>query len=323
MDPHSLNLKDHFHLNQQQQQISSLKATTNLPPPLRPPKSKFLSISQPSSAASSPRLVSKKKKPKGDHPQVEITGYLEKSKSCGEGRACAPSEELEDLWFANPTKSTTKDAIPNKINQSPSRIHKIEPPEIHINNNSNNNENKGFKCCLYLPGFGKAKPVRAIRKEESNSNHKMSTTEGGIAISRTVSLEKFECGSWAPSPRAVIQASDAVAAATTEVDDSISSYFDLPSELIRFGGGGEDDAHSPVTAAFVFEKDIKGVLKNGSCRGNGNNNGGRKSDASPRHVRFSTSSATSSPTSPASACITPRLRKARDEFNAFLEAQSA
>uniref|UniRef100_A0A803QF64 Uncharacterized protein n=1 Tax=Cannabis sativa TaxID=3483 RepID=A0A803QF64_CANSA len=47
----------------------------------------------------------------------------------------------------------------------------------------------------------------------------------------------------------------------------------------------------------------------------------RKSNDSARHVRFSTASPQSFPASP--TCITPRLRKAREDFNAFLEAQSA
>lgn len=303
VDPQSL--KDHFHLRRP---TSSLGATTfPPPPPLQPPKSKFLSISQPNSATSSPRFAPfvSKKKPKGDPQSPESSSpwqavqgiYLEKSKSCGEGRASAPSEEFEDLWFAKPKTEGTRDGSPKSTH---SHDKHMEAPE---------NNNKGFKCCLYLPGFGKAKPVRANKKEELNSNN--INIDGVSVFSRTVSLEKFECGSWAPSPRAIIQAG------LEANDESVSSYFDLPSELIKCGAGGsDDDAHSPVTAAFVFDKEIKGVLKNGTSRGGG----GRKSDASPRHVRFSTSS---SPASPASSCITPRLRRAREEFNAFLEAQNA
>jgi hypothetical protein len=124
-------------------------------------------------------------------------------------------------------------------------------------------------------------------------------------MSRNVSLENFECGSWAS------------AAMSHEIDgDSNNSYFDLPLELMKYGAAIEVDSHSPTSAApFCYEKEIKGVLKNGSARGSV-----RKSDASPRHVRFSLSS--SSPSYPASPafCISPRLKKAREDFNAFLAA---
>ncbi|KAI9126567.1 hypothetical protein K1719_002163 [Acacia pycnantha] len=270
------------------------------PPPLKPPKSKFLSISQPNSAASSPRFASILSKMKSkveslESPPCPAQSYLHKSKSCGEGRTHPPSDEF-DLWSVIKHDSTNihhydlgSFTKPEAVKESPTRrsSKNMDPAPA----------GKGFKCgCLYIPGFGKAKPVRP-KKEESHDG----------VMSRTVSLEKFECGSWAPSPRAI----NPVVMDQVEGNDSVSSYFDLPSELIRCGG---EDAHSPVAAAFLFDnKDIKGVLK----RGNGGS--GRKSDASPRHVRFSTPS---SPASPASSCITPRLRKAREEFNAFLEAQS-
>ena len=156
-----------------------------------------------------------------------------------------------------------------------------------------------FKCsavCLFIPGFGKAKPVRP-RKTEA-------MVMGNNVISRTVSLEKFECGSWDSS---------SIIADHDEDGDSMNLYFGLPLESITNLG---NDAHLPVSAAFVFDnKDIKGVLKNGSTPTRAT---GRKSHESSRHVRFSTSY----PASPAS-CITPRFRKAREDFNAFLEAQSA
>ncbi|KAK8954002.1 hypothetical protein KSP39_PZI002174 [Platanthera zijinensis] len=94
------------------------------------------------------------------------------------------------------------------------------------------------------------------------------------------------------------------------------SYFDLPLELIRCSG---IDTCSPVKAGFVFDKDLKGVLKK-SCD---SKSGSRKSCDSTRHVRFSASAPTSYPASPSlSPCITPRLMRARDEFNALLEASS-
>ncbi|GJU87744.1 cerebral cavernous malformations 2 protein like protein [Tanacetum coccineum] len=66
---------------------------------------------------------------------------------------------------------------------------------------------------------------------------------------------------------------------------------------------------------WLLLRDVKGALKTKSGPGE------RKSSAEGRHVRFSISSPTAQPTSP--SCITPRLRKAREDFNAFLEAQSA
>jgi hypothetical protein len=96
-------------------------------------------------------------------------------------------------------------------------------------------------------------------------------------------------------------------------------FFDLPSELIK-GGPGGNDQDDPVSAAFVFdkepnlEKEIKGVLKTSGSKS-------RRSMESPRHVRFSTSSPVSFPTSP-SHSITPRLLQATEDFSSFLEAQT-
>ncbi|XP_021893771.1 uncharacterized protein LOC110811543 [Carica papaya] len=258
---------------------------------------KFLSYSLPNSTSSSPRFSSvlSKKKWKNESQmsprQVEKLEHLNlapderfrRSKSSGEGRASVPTDEL-DLWMHKPTGTVFEK-------------HQAKTDEARKDDGSKriDAQEDGFKCsalCLYLPGFGKGKPVRA-RKEDSLVN----------VISRRVSLEKFECGSWASS-----------AIVPDEEVESMSMYFDLPMELIR---SSANDAHSPISAAFVFDKDVKGVLKNGS-----RSNTGRKCNESPRHVRFSTSS-TSLPASPGSSCITPRLRKAREDFNAFLEAQSA
>ncbi|XP_062162667.1 uncharacterized protein LOC133869634 [Alnus glutinosa] len=296
-----------------------------LPPPLIPPtKSKFLSFSLPNSANSSPRfsstllkkklrIESKANPPKASnlarqhsaaehgHPARKPEVYLQRSKSCSEGRARASSDDL-DLWLTAPNVSEYDnryyyDSFSNtegtKDNQNKTTRSKDAGDEE-------------FKCgalCLFLPGFGKGKPVRA-RKEEAEGEKVMSRKEepvGEKEMSRTVSLEKFECGSWASS-----------AITHDNEDDSKNLYFDLPLELIRTS---VNDAHSPVRAAFFFDNDQKGILKNSSTKATA-----KKCDESPRHVRFSTSSPVSYPASPAS-CITPRLRKAREDFNAFLEAQ--
>jgi hypothetical protein len=202
-----------------------------------------------------------------DHKQPAGIFQLQRNKSCGEGRAIAPSDELT-----------------------------LRLPKTNKNDGGDPRE-KGFKCgilCLFWPAFGRGK------KREGAVVVTMEDV-----ISRTVSLEKFECGSWASS--AICRSSD-------EAGDSKHLYFDLPMELIR--SGVIDDANSPVTAAFVFDKDHrKGILKK---HGSTTRAAATKSnESSGRHVRFSTSC----PESPV-FCISPRLLKAREDFSAFLEAQS-
>ncbi|KAJ1407615.1 hypothetical protein SESBI_24089 [Sesbania bispinosa] len=283
--------------------ITTCAATTTTllhPPPLQPPKPRFLSLSLPNSANSSPRFaspLSKKKSKGGGSPEPQCQEqeasnltqklqhllqevHLRKSKSCGEGRA----DEF-DHWLSKPSAVVEHDkwhhgsfSKTEGVKESPKSVKHMKTPN-----------DDGFKCnalCLYLPGFGGGNKVKAMK------------TRKECVMSRTVSLENFECGSWAS------------AAIFHEIEgESANSYFDLPMELIKCSSASE--VYSPVAAASF--SDLKGVLKNGSSRA-----GVRKSDASPRHVRFSTSS----PASPAS-CISPRLRKAREDFNAFLAAQSA
>lgn len=257
-----------------------------LPPPLLPAQPRFLSSSLPNSATSSPRFKSSVLKKKEWRNQGK--SHLQRSKSCGEQRACPPSDEF-DLWLDKLNHSVNKDIQFSSLH------------ETECNEDSHKQDariDQEFKCgalCLYLPGFGKAKPVRARREEEAETEN---------VISRTVSMEKFECGSWSSS---------AIANDMEENENSMNLYFDLPLELIR---SSVNDANSPVAAAFVFDKDRKGVLKNGTTRA-----AARKSHESPRHVRFSKSTQILYPGSP-SSCITPRLRKAREDFNAYLEAQN-
>ncbi|CAL0313045.1 unnamed protein product [Lupinus luteus] len=242
------------------------------------PNTKFLSLSVPNSANSSPNRASNL-----TSKQHEI--QLMRSKSCREGRARAPSDEFY-LWSSNTSHANF------------SRTQAID--ENHEDNNDlRTRAEKGFRCnalCLFLPGFGKTKMVKS-RKDGSE------IIEG--VISRTVSMEKFECASWASS--ALFH--------EIEVGDSMNSpFYDLPMELIK---SSANDVNVPIKSAFVFEKDLKGVLKNSST-----SISAPKSEGSPRHVRFSTSTSTSHNASPAS-CITHNARKTRENFNAFLEAQSA
>ncbi|GFQ00816.1 hypothetical protein PHJA_002225500 [Phtheirospermum japonicum] len=224
--------------------------------------------------------------------RLKLESNMRRSKSCGEGRACQPSLDF-DLW---PTTTTT-------TNQSDYRYQQQQQQQQR---QINEGEPDKFKCgaCLFLPGFGKGKAVRA-RKEEVA----VEVVERDI-VSQRMSLERFECGSW--------RSSDGDTAAMSNL------FFDLPVELMRCSS--VNDTESPVTTGFVFDnnKDYhhsnrKGVLKTTSI------GGGKPHESfnSSRHVRFSTSSPTLCPASPTSPCITPRLRRARDDFSAFLEAQSA
>lgn len=293
-------------------------ADLHLPPPLPPTQFKFLSYSLPNSVNSSPRfgLMKKKGKLENQESQLKVSNstkikpsvqdiqialqeetQFRRSKSCGEGRASAPADDL-DLWLNKAKFPETK---------SYGDFSRTESNKDHRNSAKNlESTDDGFKCgalCLFLPGFSKGKAIRSIRKEEEPEIGKVriSRTEIGSVISRTVSMEKFECGSWASS---------ALPNDAGEDESSSNLFFDLPMELIR----NSVDANAPVSAAFVFDKDQKGVTKNSSTKLV------QKSHESSHHVRFSASSP--GPSSPA-ACITPRLRKAREEFNAFLEAQSS
>ncbi|KAK1309344.1 hypothetical protein QJS10_CPA09g00759 [Acorus calamus] len=171
-------------------------------------------------------------------------------------------------------------------------------PSIHVAATEEIDINERFKCgalCLFFPSLSsKAKQVQPKVDDDD--------------LSRSMSLEKFECVSWALL--AMVDAGESEG----EGGAGAHSYFDLPLERIRDGG---DDAHSPLEAAFVFDGDRKGVLKkSGSTRRSSVESGSR------RQVRFSTATTASYLPSPKEFCISPRLRRAREEFNAFLEAQN-
>lgn len=255
--------------------ITGPKVTGMHPPPLLPPaKPKFLSSSLPNSATSSPRFGSilSKKKLRNQFQAVSPlqVDHMQRSKSCGEGRDCAPAMDEFNFRFSkgNGAKHGSKQYDSFRKTEAANK----SGEENVRNMDAHNDEFKCGSLCMFLPGFGKGKPVRP-RKEAEMEN----------VISRTVSLEKFECGSWSSS--AIMHGNDDL--------DAMNLYFDLPLELIR---STVNDANSPVTTAFVFNKDRKGVLKNGTAG---------KSHELPRHVHFSTSSPASHPASP-SSCITPR-----------------
>lgn len=311
-------------------EANELSIPHSRPKPLNIPK-KIFSFSLPNSTTSSPIFSKNNKYCKNQIGQlpsplssstnhlarqhsVALTNlerlreiHLKRSKSCGEGRASAPPEEF-DIWF---TPNTTPQQVPEDSNNN-----LINFPESEISPRNDeiydkkrlegrNQDEEKFKCgalCLFIPGFGKGiKHVKSGRRQVSGVS---SSDIGPHVVSRTVSLEKFECGSWTSS-----------AAIINDVGDAASNnmFFDLPMELIRCSNVN-DDTFSPVTTGFIFDKEVKGVLKNTTTP--------RKSHESTRHVRFSTSSPTSYPPSPMS-CITPRMLTAREDFNIFLEAQSA
>ncbi|KAG4946367.1 hypothetical protein HKD37_15G042733 [Glycine soja] len=102
--------------------------------------------------------------------------------------------------------------------------------EATIKDSGKRMEDEGSKCgtlCMCLPcfGFGKTKPVKARKggiKVDHSMNHVMSST---------FSLENFELNS--------TQAKGIVIQENNHEDDSFSSYFDLPSIVLKCSG---DDA---------------------------------------------------------------------------------
>ncbi|KAK3133977.1 hypothetical protein QOZ80_6AG0543500 [Eleusine coracana subsp. coracana] len=172
---------------------------------------------------------------------------------------------------------------------------------------------EGFTCgalCMLIPGFSsKKKPaVSNIQRQHSGGKPRRSVA------SRVASLERFECGSWSPPP-------PPPASAAAVRRDSSDCH-----EVAKISCGAVDDTESPVKMAFVFDAGEaptpRGILKNSASASARMSSSARPSTSSQRHVRFSTAAAESCPSSP-SGVVTPRLARARAEFNAFLEAQSA
>lgn len=171
-------------------------------------------------------------------------------------------------------------------------------------------EEDDFKCnafCLSLPGFGKQKPVRSPKSDDSIKTKMIKASSfSNSTVSLRASLEKFECGSWAST--------------TALSRENGRLYFDLPVEMIKFGGG---DVQEPVSSGFFFDKETEGlalrsVLKTSPS---GRQQRGSAETSPQRRVRFSTTTSESCPASPRS-CITPRLLQARNDFNKFLAAQN-
>ncbi|CAN6220987.1 unnamed protein product [Urochloa humidicola] len=188
----------------------------------------------------------------------------------------------------------------------------------------------GFTCaalCMFIPGFSRKKPAAAfagggaaVPGMQRQPSGLRSLRRG--SASRVASLERFECGSWSPPP----PPPPPPAAAETDC---------LATEVAKTSCAA-DDAEAPVKMAFVFDGELAPAAAAGATRGILKNSASSRLDSarpstssSQRHVRFSTSAAATdvasavSASCPTSPCITPRLARARAEFNAFLEAQSA
>ncbi|XP_072952283.1 uncharacterized protein [Typha angustifolia] len=285
--------------------LSIPKVAAARPPPRKP---KFVSASLPCSATSSPQnnSIGFKKfnvvPPRQPHPAVRSfarqsssavsrfalmhAASLSRSKSCGEGRSSAPTDEFDILSGKDITQRLGSGAplIDEYFENS------TDYKEATQQEKQRNSTADFFKCsalCLYLPSFSKKKSVQLP----------ISSNQQELTRPSTFSLERFECASW----------SSGIVVENFEGEDSC--YFDLPLELIR---SGENETDSPVRTAFVFESDRKGALKKSMSR----------LGASSRRDTSSSASASNSSTSSSSACITPRLQKAREDFNAFLEAQN-
>ncbi|KAF8648343.1 hypothetical protein HU200_064927 [Digitaria exilis] len=183
----------------------------------------------------------------------------------------------------------------------------------------------GFTCsalCMFIPGFSRKKPSSfAAAGGTAMSRQPSGLRPRRSSASRVASLERFECGSWSPPPPPAQDVEAEVACHAREVAKTSCA-------------AAEDDAEAPVKMAFVFDGETttpttptaatRGILKNSASSRLADSARPSTSSVSQRHVRFSTAVAgdvaASCPTSP---CITPRLARARAEFNAFLEAQSA
>ncbi|KAJ4782987.1 root hair specific 4 [Rhynchospora pubera] len=272
-------------------------------PPVRTPR--FVSASLPCSATSSPHY-SFSSNQRWDEPNLQpssaqsprtlarqhslaLTRFAStRSMSFAEGRTSAHNDTFQVLGI---TRQNSSDRSPGSSSSTSSESPKPRPKTKSIKEDD-------FKCgalCMYLPSFSKKKAMN-LRQQAAHAN-------GGVCVSRLASLEKFECGSWSPP-------------------NGNACDMDMPVEMER---SSTHDTESPIRTAFLFEGvEKRGILKKGSSRF-----GSAKSlGSSNRHVRFSVANSpvASCPSSPSvsSACLSPRLRKVREEFSAFLEAaQSA
>lgn len=270
-------------------------------PPLRRPT--FVGASLPCSAASSPVHGAGP----GASAKWEESPTMPSPRSALSSLARQHSAALARLVVAAPPPA----ALSRSASRAEGRTmapHDDDDEEEHDNKALTAAEEGPFTCgalCMLIPipGFSKPKKPAAVstgvRRQQSSGGGKPRRS----SASRVASLERFECGSWSPPPLEVPKVSCA-----------------------------GDDTESPVKMAFIFDggeaaaPTPRGILKNSASASRLSS--ARPSTSSQRHVRFSTAGAAdvaavaSCPSSPTSV-VTPRLARARAEFNAFLEAQSA
>ncbi|KAG6504869.1 hypothetical protein ZIOFF_037217 [Zingiber officinale] len=233
---------------------------------------------------------------------AEQRAALCRSKSCGEGRSSVPSDGFIDILSSRESAA--------RVAPGREQSHSVGSGEPRAE--------QRVKCgCLFLPGLSHKKKQMSLRnrsqmEEEEEDEEEEEEEEVEVMdashVSRTVSLEKFENASW--------NSSSPVSGSPR------GSLFHFPTELLLIG---RSETNSPVRAAFVFDGgagNAKTVLKRSLSRlGSSKSQGALLSN---RHVRFTATAAPiSEPASPSSAPITPRLQKAREEFDAYLEAQCA
>ncbi|KAG8075439.1 hypothetical protein GUJ93_ZPchr0006g41520 [Zizania palustris] len=262
-------------------------------PPLRRPN--FVGASLPCSATSSPvhRAAEKREEPVAVVPTPSPTAALR-----------ALSRQHYSVALAHHVAAP---ASAPALSRSSSRAEgrSMVPHDEDAEHKPIADHDDSFNCsalCMFIPGFSKKKPASAAAAVAvvSNMQRQQSGERRRSSLSRMASLERFECGSWSPPPP--------VAPAHEVAKTSCA-----------------DDTEAPVKMAFVFDHDEpRGILKKSAS--SRQESASRPSTSSQqRHVRFSTATAASCPTSPCptSPCVTPRLARARAEFNAFLqEAQS-
>lgn len=260
-------------------------------------------------------------------PISSSNSTLSRNKSCGEGRSSEPSDALDVISRkANTERLGSGAPLIDKFNRNDSGF---EPPKASTAGN--------FKCnafCMYLPGLSKKKPM-PVRSESQLSSYSAesdniyrdnfykpdldtnATPSRPSVISKVASLERFDLSS---------VSSDIIIDCFNERHGN-SSYFDLPMELID---SGENDADLPINSAFVFENDRRAgrrKKKSSSSRINSSKtNSYEMSSRRSNNSRISSSSkvsdASSMRSSRSSACIAPKVMKAREELNALVEAQS-
>jgi hypothetical protein len=281
-----------------------------LKPPLRRPT--FVGASLPCSAASSP--VHGAGVAKWEEQDQQQAAATHSPTSALRSLARQHSAALARLVAAPPS------ALSRSASRAEGRTMAPHENEDHDGDPKLLTAEDGFTCgalCMFIPGFSRKKPaafgaartaVSSMQRQPSGLRPRRSSA------SRVASLERFECGSWSPPPppEPVVATHDAADCHAMEVAKTSCAG---------------DDAEAPVKMAFVFDGEppasatMKGILKNSSSV---RLDSARPSTSSQRHVRFSTAVAADALAScPTSPCITPRLARARAEFNAFLEAQSA